>query len=293
MREDSLLLHVKVLLRKGWILSYCGQIRTALEVSNQTIDLSATLGDEGMLALSLKLRGYMHVLLGQTSQADADFNQALQIHRRLDDREDIGRILNVLGENARMRGDYAEAVELYQAALAIGRELRHPERIIMYLSNLGGAQAGLGQPAKALVALREAMHLAQTTTWYGMPETYRFLAEAYLGLGDYQEACRAAQNGLGLARTARLVLDVGGNLRVLGQITPHLPAECFAEALQIHSAIGAAAEQARTLRAWAHHELRYGDPGLGAERLAQARALFQQLGMAAELDRLELNTPAD
>jgi class 3 adenylate cyclase/tetratricopeptide (TPR) repeat protein len=304
MREDSLLLHVKVLLRKGWILSYCGQIRTALEVSNHTIDLSATLGDERMLALSLKLRGYMHVLLGHTSQADVDFNQALQIHRRLDDKEDVGRILNVLGENARMRGDYAEAVELYQSALAIGRELRHPERIIMYLSNLGGAQTGLGQHARALVSLREAMHLAQTTTWYGMPETYRFLAEAYLGLGDYTEACRAARNGLGLARAARLVLDVGGNLRVLGQIAPHLPAdvraaegldarECFAEALQIHSAIGAAAEQARTLRAWAHHELRYGDPGQGTERLDQARALFQQLDMAAELDQLELNPTAD
>jgi hypothetical protein len=137
-----------------------------------------------------------------------------------------------------------------------------------------------------------------------MPETYRFLAEAYLGLGDYMEACRAARNGLALARTARLVLDIGGNLRVLGQITPHLPddarsaegldaRECFAEALQIHSAIGAAAEQARTLRAWARHELRYGDPVQGAERLDQARALFQQLDMAAELDQLELNPTVD
>ncbi|HYF65961.1 MAG TPA: tetratricopeptide repeat protein, partial [Herpetosiphonaceae bacterium] len=303
MREDSPLLHVKVLLRKGWILSYCGQIRTALEVSNRTIDLSATLGDKRMLALSLKLRGYMYVLLGQTAQADADFNQALRIHRRLDDKEDVGRILNVLGENARMRGEYAQAVELYQTALVIGRELRHPERIIMYLSNLGGAQAGLGEYAQALVLLREALNLAQTATWYGMPETNRFLAEAYLGLGDYQEALRAASAGLEQARAARLVLDVGGNLRVLGQIAPHLPPEvraaealdaraCFAEALHIHGSIGARAEEARTMRAWAYHELRHGDPAQGAERLAKARALFERLGMSAELERMDQEAPA-
>ena len=294
LQAASLLLQVRVLLRKGWILSYCGQIREALDVSNRAIALSTTLEDERLLAFSLKLHGYMHVLLGQTAQADASFNQALAIHRRLDDREDVGRILNVLGENARMRGDYAQAVEHYHAALLIGRELRHPERIIMYLSNLGGALVGTGEYRRAITALREAINLAQTATWYGLSESNRFLAEAYLGLGNYTEALQAAYSGLALARATQLVLEVGCNLRVLGMILPHLPPntplpepllahDCFAEALSIHTSIGAEGEQARTLREWGRYDLHHGEKSHGLAQLARARALFLRLGMTAEL----------
>ncbi len=301
-KAGSLLLQVQVLLRKGWILSYCGQIAEALAISNQALRLCSDLGDERMLALSLKLHGYMHVLLGHYDQAERSFHSSLETHRRLNDREDIGRVLNVLGENARMRGDYAQAVEHYQAALAIGRELRHPERLIMFLSNLGGALVGAGDALEAVAVLQEALQLARTTNWYGLDETYRFLAEANLHLGSSSAAFEAACQGLKLARTYQQVLEIGNLLRVIGTILPQLdlatlnlgaseipptPTACFAQALEILTDIGARGEQARTLYQWARYELRNGDSGQGAAHWAAARDLFIQLGMSGELARME------
>ncbi len=150
--------------------------------------------------------------------------------------------------------------------------------------------------------MQEALDLARTTNWYGLDETYRFLAEAYLLLGSITTAFETACQGLTLARTYQQVLEIGNNLRVIGTILPYLdhtplelgatdipptPTACFAQALDILSGIGARGEQARTLYQWARYELHSGDAEQGAAHWAAARALFSQLGMHGELARMQ------
>lgn len=305
-QADSLFLQTRILLRKGWILSYRGELDEAVAVSEQAIDLSTQLGDERLLALSLKLQGYMHTLQGKFQRANTSFYRALEIHRGLNDKEDIGRVLNVLGENARMRGEYAKAVELYQAALVIGRELRHPERLIMYLSNLGGAQVGAGEYARAVTTLHEVLQRVQTTSWYSLAETYRFLAEAYLGLGNYADALETAYKALAAARANQQVIEVGSIMRIFGKLLartevtatslshydlPVTPGECFTQALDIHTSVGAKGEQARTLREWARYELAHGEREPGLVHWRAARALFLELDMPQPIARMDADAP--
>jgi hypothetical protein len=63
-------------------------------------------------------------------------------------------------------------------------------------------------------------------------------------------------------------------------------ARCFAESLRIYTGMGAEAERARTLRAWARHEQESGDAERGAALWEEARAVFSRLKMGRELGRM-------
>jgi hypothetical protein len=62
---------------------------------------------------------------------------------------------------------------------------------------------------------------------------------------------------------------------------------CFQESARIYREAGADGEQAYTLKAWGVHELKSGDKKEGEKLWAQAREIFQRLGMKAELARME------
>ena len=289
-------LQVRVLLRKGWVLYAYGQLNEALHVAEQAVERGKILNDHQLLGLSYKLHGYMLVHLGQPKRALASFERALELHQSHDDREDIGRIYNVMGEAARVSGDYAAAVEWYKQALAIGRELRNPERLIMYTSNLGGALVGLGKYAQAIKYLHQALGLTNALSWYAISETYRFLAEAYAGQGEHETAFSTILQSLKFARDTQQVLDHGNALRTLGTLWELVPdvmhqqdglptsaRDSFAQAYLIHREANAAAEQARTLRAWGNYEQQYGDAEQATLYLRHAYTIFQELGLDHEL----------
>src|SRR5947209_20613157 len=110
-----------------------------------------------------------------------------------------------------------------------------------------------------------------------------------------------------MARESESDLDIGTSLRVLGHALsltntvmgasakvadteiaePGNPEQCFAESLAVFRKIQAEVEQARTLRAWAQHDLRQGWTAESQVRLAEASVIFEKVGALAEAAETE------
>lgn len=206
--------------------------------------------------------------------------------------------MNNLGEIARLRGDYRSAAKLYQDVLTVAQEIGDREGETMYLSNLGGARVGLREYRAAESDLRRVTRMDEAADWFGLAETYCFLAEACLGQGKVEEALAAARQALALGQETELQEVVAAAWRVLGLVAAQLPdpvtvgddlydvEACFTESLRIFAEMGMEGERARTLREWARYELERGDRARGEKMWQEARELFVQLGLELEVERM-------
>ncbi|HST50500.1 MAG TPA: protein kinase [Pyrinomonadaceae bacterium] len=278
-----------------------GDTRAALRLADRALALTSDLGEPGrrVRAESLKSLGMAYHALGKFEKADEFKAQSLATYRELDDLLKVGNLLNSLGETARLRGDYAAAFARYQEALAIAREIGNRNGEILYLANLGGARAGLGDYIEAESDLRQTIEMATAAGYIGLSENYRFLAEALLGQGKIAEASDAARRALELGREIENQEHVAEAWRVLGIIASRGgspvavgedsfdAAACFAESLAVFEHIQMEAERARTLRDWARHELARGDGGRGKELWREALEGFERLDMKLEVERMK------
>jgi len=293
----------RALYRRGAVNFRLGNAEAVLSLGERALAISRQVGARREIALSFELLALVHeTMLGQPEQAVHYYEQALEVFRELGNRLGVGGMLNNLGENARLRRDFKIAVARYQEALKVAREIGAREGEISSLSNLGGARIGLGEYAAAEANLREAIGMAGTSGWGWLSETYRFLADACLGQGKLTDALEAAQRALALGHETGSKEDIGRAWRTLGIIQSRQPraepdaqapgaAACFAESYQVFTEAGLEAEQARTLREWASHDLRGPDHETGQRRWQEARSLFERLGMSAEVADMDRIRP--
>lgn len=294
---------IQALLRKGWAFFRLGHVNMALLLAEQALSLSTGLVPRAQpeSGSSLNLLGRVHDALGHYEQAASYYDQALKIFRKLGHRERIGAILHNQGENARLRGDYATAASLFQEALLISQELGHRDREMMRLGNLAGARIGLGEYWAAEADLRQVIRIAESGSWANLSKLYCFLAHACLGQGKVVEAATAAQQALALGQKKESQEYIGAAWRVLGMVAAAIQARgqpcdaevpdfsrCFAESLRVFTASGMESERGRTLREWARAELALGDRVKGEAMWHEARAIFEQLGLEKEIERMTI-----
>jgi tetratricopeptide (TPR) repeat protein len=285
--------------RQGWARYRLGNAEAALALSEQVYALRDLVSDRREIARSMNLAGSVHAMLGRYDQSERAFEQALAILQDAGDHRGATSVLNNLGELARLRGGYRLAVARYHEALAIARRLGDRDGEMAYLSNLGGARVGLAEHAAAVADLQQVIAMAGSAGWSNLSETYRFLASAYLAQGQTPGALEAAQRALDLGMSAGAQEYLAAAWRVLGLIAAQLgaPVEaggrqadapaCFAESARICAETGMEGEQAHTLRDWASYLLARGQRGPGLDMWQQARALFEQLGAALEVERMD------
>ncbi len=286
---------VNALVLKGWALLRLGDPGAALALGEQALETSTALHAASKRASALNLLSTAYDALGQYEQAMHLTREALAIYRTLGRQQEEGVMLNNLGTTVGAFGDYSAAVAIFQEALDIAREIGDHNGEMLCLSNLGGMQVSSQDYRAAEVNLHQAIHIAEAVG-VKFPEAYSFLAEAYLGQGKDREALAAARRALDLAQASQE--DVGGAWRALGMVAARLSdpivigaarydmAACFAEALRVFIEMGAEGERARTLRAWARYELTHGNQARGQMMWQEAREIFEQLGMALEVERM-------
>ncbi len=291
-------LRTRVLLAQAWVLYHYGEGNRVRTLAQQALDLLREGDDFPGIAQAWHLLAVGSWILGDYSAAAADWEEALAICRRNGNRERTASMLNNLGANAYMRGDYTAAAARFQEALEIARSIGSRDSELLYRSNLGGALVGQGEYGRGVAALK-ALLTEFGDNSYEAPNSYRFLAEAYLGLGRLDEAETAVRRALAISQRMGAQDLLGRDWRVLGLVArarggtlllderPYTAADCFAESLRIFAARGAAGERARTLREWARLELAEGDPQRGAAMWDEARDLFGQLGMEPEVQRMD------
>ncbi|MBX0329160.1 AAA family ATPase [Oscillochloris sp. ZM17-4] len=237
----------------------------------------------GHIALTYEQLGDMATALRYTHEAVARF-------RELGDLTEMTMQINNLGYIANAQGDFASARAFLEEGLHVARETGIRNMEIYLLSNLGTSLVGMGSYVEAEEVVRRGIQICEQSRIKPFPDFYRDLSAVYLHQGRVIEAVEAAQRGLNLARDAVDPREVGVSWRALGAAMAELAeplgaALCFVESARLLDTPGLIADRGRTLRAWAAHELRSGDPDRGRALQDQARALFVQAGLTHEIER--------
>jgi class 3 adenylate cyclase/tetratricopeptide (TPR) repeat protein len=293
----------KILWTKARSLTFLGDAEAALALGEQTLALITEIGDRGQAAKTLNLLGVVHNMLGQYQEAEQCYTRALAICQELGDRTQVMNLSNNLGHNAEALGDYHTAFVRYQDALNIAREIGDRDGELVFLGNLGAARVGMGDYQAAEADLRQVIQMAGSAGSGILSDTYSILTKACLGQDKVVEALAAARQALALGQEVGISAYIAAAWRRLGMVASRLPdpivieersgnprnydaAACFAESLRICDETGMQGERARTLRAWAQHEIARGDQAHGATMWETARTIFAELGADLEVERM-------
>lgn len=147
----------------------------------------------------------------------------------------------------------------------------------------------------------EALIAKTRHDWYGLSEAYRFLAEAYLGLGKTAQALTMAQQALAYQSDR---FENGRAWRVLGLVAAQVgqpircdvqndqwydAASCFGRSLEFFKDGDSKRDRAITLWRWAQHELRQGNETQGQARWQEAQEIFAGLNFSLMLEQMGTN----
>jgi class 3 adenylate cyclase/tetratricopeptide (TPR) repeat protein len=296
----------KALFFKGWGYFRTGDIEQAMALAKESQRINENLDEYQPKAQTFNLLGVLSATMGNFKEGSNYFEQALEIRRAIGDLEGAMSLLNNLGVIAEMHSDYVTARDRYQEALASAHKFGQSDNIIIFKSNLGGALVGLGDFEAAEENLREAIATAMKAGRISdLPMTYSYLTEAVLGLGDPDQALLAAKKSIELAVEIESPEDIARAWRRLGVVSDTLgrsieindpqtsaPTEftatqCFENSAQQFKEFGNPVSYARTIKAWAVHELSNGDFEKGEELRQEARAIFEELGISVEVNYLD------
>lgn len=266
----------------------------ALDAATQGYQLAKSAGLSNKIARNLSLMGVInYYLLERYKVAAGQLEESLIHYRAVGDLAAQAAMLNNMGDSARLQGDYAQAIQWYEEALDISSTIQDHNGQRVVLNNLCGAQVSLGKFATTTAVLEDL--IAQThADWYGLSEAFRFLSEAYLGLGEIDRALSRAQQALKHVQDGNM-LERGRSWRVLGRIAAQTgqpvqayagqddrydaPA-CFERGMEQFDMLNLARDRAVTLWYWAQYEQTWGDPALGDTMQQKAREIFKQKDLA-------------
>ncbi|HLF75008.1 MAG TPA: adenylate/guanylate cyclase domain-containing protein [Anaerolineales bacterium] len=295
---------VKALLTQGSTRYRLGEPRPALSLGEQALTIAAELDNRNEMGRSLNLLGAAHYALGQYAQAEGYWESALKIFQELGNRQQGMDLLSNLGVIADAQGDYETAFQRYNSALEIAREIGNRDGEISILSNRGIEQVALKSYAAAEADLRQVIQLIGITGSWFLPNTYNYYAEALLGLGRFEEAAFAAQQGLAQSFEYDSPENIGGAWRSLGMVAgktgnailikerktrqpvDHDARACFAKSEKIFAELEIDGERARTLREWARYEYESGNKERAAKMWQEAQDIFAKLGADMEVQRM-------
>jgi len=238
--------------RFWWLHGHLSEGRAWLEAA-----LSAGEGsDPGARGTALNGAGILARYQGAYERATALHEEALAIHRSIEDTAGIANTLNNLGMVAYQQGEYERATLLHEEALTLRRALEDRRGIAFSLNNLGLVAEARGEYARAATMHEEAL---------------------------------ALQRALG--NTSGIAASLGNRGIVAGHMGDYArAANLFGEALAIHRAMADHQGIARALNCLGLVAFQQGQyehaATLHEESLALRRALGDQSGIADSLNNL-------
>ena len=213
-------------------------------------------------------------------------------------------LLSNLGVIADARGDYETAFQRYHSALEIARDIGNRDGEIYILSNRGIEQVALKNYGAAEADLLQVIQLTGITGSWFLSNTYNYYAEALLGLGQFENATFAAQQGLAQSIEDGSPENIGGAWRALGLVAgktgktirikdketgesvDYDARACFAKSEKIFAESEINGERARTLREWARYEFSMNNRDQATKMWQEACDIFANLGADMEVQRM-------
>jgi tetratricopeptide (TPR) repeat protein/transcriptional regulator with XRE-family HTH domain len=236
-----------------------GNWEEAERLYRQSLELRTELGDRSGMASSWASLGDIEGLRGNWEEAERLYRQCLELMTELGDRSGMAGIWGVLGEIERLRGNWEEAERLYRQCLEVETELGDRSGMASSWASLGNIKKDCGD-------------------WEEADRLYRQCLEVNTELGDRSLIAQSI-GALGDVELGRGNLDVAEQL-----LTDSL------ERLQELGDNWAIAENNFTLaQLWQKRC----NTELAQQHYNTAHQIFQQLGAAKDLERIEREWQSD
>ncbi|MCA9948029.1 MAG: tetratricopeptide repeat protein [Anaerolineales bacterium] len=283
----------ETLVKKGWLLLHKGQVEQAIAAAEESRALAVKVEDPEALIMALNLLGVLHYyMLDRYDDGRAYLEEALAVSDKYDLPQIKGPLLLNLGEIAKLQGAAERAINWYQLALREAQENQHRIREYLARSALHGALVETGAYDQAVAGLR-ALIKQVDPDWRILPECYRYLTRAYLGLGNTALALEAAQLALEHAYRTEEPRELAQAWGILGRVASQTKqpisiykegelilfdaSTCFAESLKMFTELNLRRNQALVFWYWSQHELAQGDREEGKTMWHKARVIFEEL----------------
>src|SRR5690606_21714867 len=133
----------------------------AFETIQKSIDIKEATKDQRGLAFALYGRGKVHLRLKEYAKAMEDLKQALHIHREMGDQTGEGLALNKLGLTCFGSKNYDEAEAYFNAAAALARKLNIRYIVFKANYNLYLLANARGDTKEALIRLQQYVDIKE------------------------------------------------------------------------------------------------------------------------------------
>ena len=141
---------INILNELGIAYRSLSEYNRAIEFDQQALEISRKIGDRNGEAASLGNLGNAYDALGQYQQAINFHQQSLEIDREIGDRSGEAKSLGNLGNAYDSLGQYQQAIQFHQQSLEIKKEIGDRNGEAASLNNLGNAYDSLGQYQQAI-----------------------------------------------------------------------------------------------------------------------------------------------
>jgi DNA-binding SARP family transcriptional activator len=285
--------------RMGAALNHVSDFASGRALMERSLAIRRRLDDKMGISYSLINLAASHYYTGRFTQLREVAQEALEIANDIGDPYGQDAALNDLAVAALEQGRAREAIPLFRRALTIAREIGDRAIEPELLAGMGRCYQQQGDLDRARELLEACLSTVAISVQHNyIPQLHAYLAELYLATGQDDLAVNHARAGLLETERSKDLWASGLTHRVLGQVIGHLrrsdvgatPAVHFEKSIRLQREIGAEAELARSLAAYGVHLRRSTDSDdarRGEALLAEARMLFQKLGMMGALTRLD------
>ncbi|MBI1743484.1 tetratricopeptide repeat protein [Candidatus Acetothermia bacterium] len=184
---------------------------------SQLQELADRLQEPGKQALVFSLKGALRNSLGQYSDADKSYQEALALYEAIGDRRGQWRSALGMGNVHQNSGRYEEARRAYQNALGFCQETKDRNGQAIIINNIARLHWNLGDLDEALRCYQQALEIHRTS---GERDSQASCLINIGGIcwryGRYDESLRYYQEGLEIAKEIGNRYNQGGALVGIG-----------------------------------------------------------------------------
>lgn len=145
----------------GTLYELLGRLAEAEAAYQESLQIWRSLGDASLEGRTYRRLANVYRVQGRLDQAEATYQHSLQISHALKEDRDMAETLMGLGTTYRAQGRYAEAEEAYQNSLQIRRKFGDRLGEGKTLNNLGTLYYSQGRFAEAEVALEDSLRIGR------------------------------------------------------------------------------------------------------------------------------------
>ncbi len=277
----------------GRVRYLTGDYPGAIDALTQALGIYRAVGHRHGEGTALTDLGRVRCLTGDYPGAIDALTRALGIHRALGHRHGEAGVLNNLGHVRQLTGDFAGAIDALAPAQGIYRALGHRHGEAGVLTNLGHVRCLSGDFTGASDALTRAQGIYRALgNRHGEAAPLTYLGRVRCLSGDYPGAIDALTqaleiyHALGNRNNEAFALNYfAATLAAAGQ-SPRALA-IYQQALTMNRELNKTDDEAISLEGIAEHHLTAGDPTQGTPHLHRALEIYQRLGMAPDVFRVQ------